>query len=157
MGQPYLKRFGEERFFRFLILFGFFNLFAFAIPYNYFDAKGSLTKACHHYSDSDLQILLAYQVGMLIILIFASINIMYNIVGKQDFLIKHVILQNAPAIRGVYIPEKFQIAVIKTCIIISLKVAKKAAFTLYLKGFLWLCPWIGKTENFYYHLYFQKY
>jgi len=45
-------------------------------------------------------------------------------------------LQDAPAIRGVYIPEKFQIAVIKTCIIISLKVAKKAAFTLHLKGFL---------------------
>ncbi len=85
MGQPYLKRFGEERFFRFLILFGFFNLFAFAIPYNYFDAKGSLTKACHHYSDSDLEILLAYQVGMLTILIFVGINIMYNIVEKQVF------------------------------------------------------------------------
>jgi hypothetical protein len=64
LGYSHLQHFGEKRIFQLLLAFGFFLLFAMAIPYNYFDAKGSLTKACHHYSDSDLEIFMTYQVGM---------------------------------------------------------------------------------------------
>ena len=66
-----------------LIAFGFVTLLTIAIPYNYFDAKGSLTKACHHYSDADLEILLEYQVGMLMACILVKRKTISNVHKKN--------------------------------------------------------------------------